>query len=342
MAIGMRHHLARAGTRPARRTTSPPSVSTSSASSGVARRMPASASKSSRSTRACARSPVGLARPGLTLGLVMLVGDVAHDLFQQVLDGHEPIDPAIFVDHQRHMDMRRLHLLQKHADRHRGRGMSSGRSSLPGRRARPRAPKAVFQRQILQMNQAARLVERLGIDRQPRQGARLEGGDKRLDRGLIGDRDDLGAARHIVDPHEPEIAQIDQQAVRRAPAGRVSRILAPGLSLAVARNRREKKFDLAGLSDLRRRTRAARCRVPSDVSPMSPLSSSNAPGALLRRIWVRQTPMPASIFVSKASIASASSSARGRSRANAARHGPPDAAWSASGMPAAASRAQVP
>ena len=51
---------------------------------------------------------------------VVLVFDLAHDLLDQILDGDKPINPAIFVDHQRHMLALGLHLLQQHPDRHRG------------------------------------------------------------------------------------------------------------------------------------------------------------------------------------------------------------------------------
>ena len=50
---------------------------------------------------------------------VMLVGDVANDFFHQVLDGDEPVGAAIFVDHQRQVQPRRLHLRQKIEHRHR-------------------------------------------------------------------------------------------------------------------------------------------------------------------------------------------------------------------------------
>src|SRR5581483_10612051 len=55
---------------------------------------------------------------GLVLDVV-LVGDLADHLLDQVLDGDEPVRPAIFVDHERKMQSRHLHLEQEIEHRHR-------------------------------------------------------------------------------------------------------------------------------------------------------------------------------------------------------------------------------
>jgi len=49
---------------------------------------------------------------------IVLVVDVADDLLHQIFDGDQPIGAAIFVDHQRQMQVRCLHPHQKIACRH--------------------------------------------------------------------------------------------------------------------------------------------------------------------------------------------------------------------------------
>src|SRR2546427_12997673 len=47
------------------------------------------------------------------LGLVELVGDLADQLLQKVLERDEPRGPAVLVHHDRHVELLRLELLQK-------------------------------------------------------------------------------------------------------------------------------------------------------------------------------------------------------------------------------------
>ena len=62
--------------------------------------------------------PSGCGRtPGT--GDVVLVGDVADDLLEDVLERHQPLDLAVFVDHQREMGLapaERLELVGQRAD----------------------------------------------------------------------------------------------------------------------------------------------------------------------------------------------------------------------------------
>ena len=51
----------------------------------------------------------------------MLVGDVAHNLLDDVLDRDQPVGAAIFVDHQRQMGVAGLHLEQQIQRAHGGR-----------------------------------------------------------------------------------------------------------------------------------------------------------------------------------------------------------------------------
>src|SRR5216683_1434173 len=48
--------------------------------------------------------------------VLVLVGDLAHDLFQEVLDRHEPRDAAIFVHDDRHPEVPALEFPQQLRD----------------------------------------------------------------------------------------------------------------------------------------------------------------------------------------------------------------------------------
>ena len=56
---------------------------------------------------------VGLAHHVRRLVLVMFVGDLANDLLDDILDRNQPVAAAVFVDHQRQVNARRLHARQK-------------------------------------------------------------------------------------------------------------------------------------------------------------------------------------------------------------------------------------
>ena len=56
----------------------------------------------------------------------MLVGDVAHDLLDDVLDRDQAVGAAIFVDHQRQMGVGGLHLEQQIQRPHRRRHEQDG------------------------------------------------------------------------------------------------------------------------------------------------------------------------------------------------------------------------
>ena len=67
---------------------------------------------------------------GLLLG-VELVVDVAHDLFQQVLHGHQTRGPAVFVHHNGQVDLFALHIPEQHVGAHRFRNEVGGVEQLP-------------------------------------------------------------------------------------------------------------------------------------------------------------------------------------------------------------------
>ena len=50
---------------------------------------------------------------------IVFIPDLSHDLFDQILDGHQSGDPPILVHHQSHVGSLPLHLSQKEADLHR-------------------------------------------------------------------------------------------------------------------------------------------------------------------------------------------------------------------------------
>ena len=61
---------------------------------------------------------VVLPRDRRALRLVVLVRNVADDKLDQILDRHQPVAAAVFVDDQRQMNPRRLHLGEKIERRH--------------------------------------------------------------------------------------------------------------------------------------------------------------------------------------------------------------------------------
>ncbi len=126
----------------------------------------------------------------------MLVFDVADDRLHHVLDRHESVGPAIFIDDQRHMGAGGLHLEQEVERRHGRRRVQNGPQDL-GRRERhvePGLAVAVGRRlvpcfhqpetgiggeeddEVADMDHAAWIVERFLIDRQ----ARMAGGAKTI------------------------------------------------------------------------------------------------------------------------------------------------------------------
>ena len=93
-------------------TRYPPSASTSVASPNVQsladRGAHITEAEADRQERA-----VTLARDRRNFRLVVLVGDVADDQLDQILDRDETVATAIFVDNQRQVNARRLHLASR-------------------------------------------------------------------------------------------------------------------------------------------------------------------------------------------------------------------------------------
>ncbi len=143
--------------------------------------------------------------PHPALGLVMLVFDLADDLFDQVLDRDQAVDAAIFVYDQRHMGPLLLHLLQQHPDGHRGRHVQHRSQHRPqGELAA--GPEAVLQRQILEVDQPQRAVQRAAKDRNARKAVLAKHLDQIVQRDVQRRRDDLGLGDgHVIDAHPPQI-----------------------------------------------------------------------------------------------------------------------------------------
>ncbi len=113
-------------------------------------------------------------RPVFAFIHVVFVFNLSDDLFDQVFDGHQTVNAAVFVDHQRHVPPLGLHLGQQHPDRH-GRGHKQ-QGPQHGRQIEWLGipVKAMGQREILEVGHPHGRVQRAIIDRQPRQTTFLE------------------------------------------------------------------------------------------------------------------------------------------------------------------------
>ena len=143
---------------------------------------------------------------------VVFVGNLAHHFLDQILDGNEPVGAAILVDHQRQMESRRLHFEQKIEHRHRRRHVKRLAGDIHGddraleidlaeiepRRAAGFALRRDPRHQIADMDHAARIVERLMVDRQTRMLGLAEDVHQLADGYRVVDRDDVGARQHDV------------------------------------------------------------------------------------------------------------------------------------------------
>ena len=159
----------------------------------------------------------------------MLVLDLADHLLDQILDGRQPVDPAIFVDHQRHVDALALHLPQQDADRHAGRHVKQrAKHRLKLEHLVDGAPEAVAQGKILQVDHAQRLIQRLPIDWQPRKAVVAEHRHQLVECRVRRRRDDLDLGNgHVVDAKAAEIQ--DTRSVWWRPASRGTRRIVVGL-----------------------------------------------------------------------------------------------------------------
>ncbi len=121
----------------------------------------------------------------------MLVLDLADHGLDQVLDGDQPVDPAVFVDHQRHVHALLLHLLQENARRHRRRRVKDG-AQQPLQAETAGLAEAVLQRKVLEQDKTLRMVQRALVDRHAAETMLPEDLDQLILADVHGHRDDLG------------------------------------------------------------------------------------------------------------------------------------------------------
>lgn len=208
------------------------------------------------------------------------------------------------------MNPRRLHLAQQHTDRHRRRRIKQRAHQPPEIEGLHRGTKPIDQGEVLEVNQAKRLVERVGVDRQPRNGACTESLDDLIERCILGDCHDLATRdAHILDSHAPQSAQVGLQTVgRTSPRHAGLRISGLGLCRNITTEESGKERDLSrtvgilAILGLRSRNclpvgyfRHHSCPVTAPLG-----RSSGEYGFAIPRL--------ASIFVSRLSITSASAS----------------------------------
>jgi hypothetical protein len=168
-------------------------------------------------------SLAGLAK--LRLGFVMLIGDVADDLLDQVLDAHQPVGPAIFVDHDGHVDAGGLHFHEQVGGAHRWRHEQQGpyqpglpyrnrkvlrpqdhsgidlflRVFRPAAAARPgEAPLGHPAQEVLDVDHSRRVVEGFAVNRQARVIGIGEAVEQLAGGGIAVDGSDVGARHHHV------------------------------------------------------------------------------------------------------------------------------------------------
>ncbi len=104
----------RVGTRPARVKTRPPTVSISAVAFVLGQdRTNLGFEILDRHAGVQVERAVGTFSDHRRLDIVVFVGDVAGDRFDEVLDRYQTVDAAVFVHHQRQMDALRPHLQQQ-------------------------------------------------------------------------------------------------------------------------------------------------------------------------------------------------------------------------------------
>ena len=136
---------------------------------------------------------VAVALVGDRLALdVVLVANLADDLFEQVLDGDQAGGAAVLVDDDGHLRLPPLHLLQqlRHA-------LALGHEMRRAHQRRHRRLRARRQRhEILHEHDADDVVEVVAIDRHARVLLLAEQRAQILQRGIGADGDDVGPRRH--------------------------------------------------------------------------------------------------------------------------------------------------
>src|SRR5690606_26349068 len=125
---------------------------------------------------------------------VMLVLDLADDLFDQILHGDKPVHAAEFIDNQSKMTALQAHLQKEVKDSHRrrdelGRSKNAGKAEV--------APAASSQH-VLDVYHTGNVVEGAAIDRHTAMAAFRDGFQYPVEISIQGEGDDVGARHHHV------------------------------------------------------------------------------------------------------------------------------------------------
>ena len=150
--------------------------------------------------------------------LVIFVGDLPDDLLQDVLDGDESRGPAVLVDHDREMNLQRLHLLEQLVNRlalgHEG-GRPHDRGDLLDGLAL--TVQLAPGRDVLEVDDPDHVVQVLADHRNAGEAA-AQGKRQRLAQRLVPfDEHHVGARDHDL-PHD-RVAQLEHRVDHRALTG---------------------------------------------------------------------------------------------------------------------------
>ncbi len=153
---------------------------------------------------------------------IVLVIYFADDLFDDVLDRHQPVGAAIFVDHQRQVNARGLHLRQEIDRPHRRRheqqladdvGVGKRQREVNHAQIKPGGNRLLAPRlagirhararrherqEVADMNDAFGIVEGFVVNHQPRMRRTFEHAHQFAEPDVALDRDDVGAVDHHV------------------------------------------------------------------------------------------------------------------------------------------------
>ena len=138
---------------------------------------------------------VGLADGGVVgLRLVVLIGDVADDGFDQILDGDETGDATVLVDDDAHMLLFALHLAEEFVDLFGFRNEDGGALELGDGALRGLGVKDL--QEVVGEGDAGDVIELAGVDGHAGVDVRFECGGEALERHGAFDGVDLGARGH--------------------------------------------------------------------------------------------------------------------------------------------------
>src|SRR5580704_943150 len=148
---------------------------------------------------------------GRFLGVVFVV-DIAYDFFDQILDRDKSVRAAIFINHERQMDMRRLHFHEQITRGHRRRhedDVALDPRDGNVRQAHGAVGTKLEQRQnVFYVNETDGIVQRLAVNRKTRMLRLPKTNDQLIQRRHLFHADDIAARNHHV--VYPEFAEFEQ------------------------------------------------------------------------------------------------------------------------------------